>query len=97
MLLAQAVEAGIAFHALVTIHHGALDIRIDVDCSHRTHIGAITASDAFLRIDIHSSLIPQRSAAWRRFGRTTRRRSHKSPMQTRTERSSHSSGPNRPA
>ena len=55
MLLAQAVEAGVAFHALVPVHSGAVDLGIDINRSHGTDIGAISTGDALIRIDIHKS------------------------------------------
>ena len=56
MLLAEPVKAGVALHALVAIHRGAADRGIDIDSSHRTHVRAVSASHAFVRIDLHSDI-----------------------------------------
>ena len=57
VFLAQAVVAGIAFHAFFAIDGGALDRRIDVDRAHRANVGAIAARHAFVRIDLHTSIL----------------------------------------
>ena len=53
MLLAQAVEAGVALHAFVAVDGGALDRGIDIDRAHRADVGAVAAGDAFIWIDLH--------------------------------------------
>ncbi|MFH1764112.1 MAG: hypothetical protein ABIF09_07975 [Gemmatimonadota bacterium] len=52
-LHAHAPVAGEALHALVLIHHGSADGRIDGDGSHGAHGHAIGALHASLRIDSH--------------------------------------------
>ena len=53
VLLAQAVIAGIAFHAFVALDGGALNHRVDVNRLHRANVSAVTAGDAFLRVNPH--------------------------------------------
>ncbi len=53
MFGAQTVVAGIALNALITIDSGALDGRIDVDCSDRADVNAVPAGDTFIWVDLH--------------------------------------------
>ena len=55
VLLAQAVEAGVALHAFVAVDGGALDDRVDIDRAHRADVRAIAAGNAFGWIDLHQS------------------------------------------
>ena len=62
--LAQPVVAGIAFHALVAVDRGALELGIDIDCAHRADIGAVAAGDALLGIDLHCISFPEKTFPW---------------------------------
>src|SRR5687768_4226567 len=53
VLLAEAVEAGVALHAFVAVDGGALQHGVDIDRPHRADVGTVAAGDAFLRIDLH--------------------------------------------
>ena len=57
MFLAQAVVARITFHALFGIDRRAPRRRIDIDRAHGTHVRAIPASYALVRIDLHPSIL----------------------------------------
>ena len=98
MFLAQAVEAGIAFDALVAIDGGAVDVWVDVDRAHRTNVSAVAAGDAFFGVDLHDCLMQARSAA-RVDLRCNRapRRSRTAPRRPETARSSRTLSPDTPA
>src|SRR5688572_19554082 len=56
VLLAEPRVARIALDAFMAVDHGALDRGIDVDGAHGAHIGAVSARDALIGIDIHNDL-----------------------------------------
>src|SRR5687767_12649083 len=55
MLLAEAVEAGVALHAFVAVDRRALQHWVYIDRTHRAHIRAVAAGDALLRVDLHGA------------------------------------------
>src|SRR6267142_5645583 len=53
MLLTQAVKTGITLYASIIVDRCSMNDRIDVDCSHRTNVSAVSTSHTFGRVDFH--------------------------------------------
>jgi hypothetical protein len=54
---AQPVVAGIAFNTFVAVYGGAIDRRVHINSTHGADIGAVSASYALIRIDLHHSVV----------------------------------------
>jgi hypothetical protein len=54
MLLAQSVEAGVTFDAFLPVDCRAMRHGIDVDRSHRANVCTVSASYAFIAINLHA-------------------------------------------
>jgi hypothetical protein len=55
VFLAHTAEARSTLDTFVVVDPGAMDRRVDVDGAHRANGNAISASHAFLRIDLHGA------------------------------------------
>ena len=64
VLLAHAVEAGVAFDAFVVVYGRPLDHRIDINRAHGANVGAVPTGHTLVRIDSHGTLTPRRQLSY---------------------------------